>query len=427
MFDLKREFEEQRNGSGFITFEYGLDPVNDFLLDGEIKDFEEGIKKLDVLNTIDSACMSFESALLDNNETISYETALDDFKSVVVQNGFTLQDFGFASDSLSKESALLTVESGDDQSMWKKVWEWIKEKIAALWAWLKEKWDLITGKTAKLNKVLDDLEKQVDGIPEGGFSKESGLTHEGASKNKIYFKDIASIPGAPMLADFADYVKETDISKAIQAFESVGYPIQKYMVGLEKGKIEISYSETVKNTVNEFLKVKLEDPNIKFTNFRKADNECIPSIVGLTRDTVTFAFITVVNKEASKLKDALDFSKKRVSNITKTISPDKELKLLSKSEILSNIKELRKTVRYVNEMTSEMKKDIEKNGVLRMAAEKSIKNAPAEEKSNVIDLYNYVTKLTQWLLTFNSQTTLGMESCLRVLSVHTKKHYVNQH
>ena len=62
-----------------------------------------------------------------------------------------------------------------------------------------------------------------------------------------------------------------------------------------------------------------------------------------------------------------------------------------------------------------------------MGAEKSIKNAPAEEKSNVIDLYNYVTKLTQWLLTFNSQTTLGMESCLRVLSVHTKKHYVNQH
>ena len=80
MFDLKREFEEQQNSSGIITFEYGLDPVNDFLLDGEIKDFEEGIKKLDVLNTIDSACMSFESALLSNNETISYETALDDFK-----------------------------------------------------------------------------------------------------------------------------------------------------------------------------------------------------------------------------------------------------------------------------------------------------------------------------------------------------------
>ena len=62
-----------------------------------------------------------------------------------------------------------------------------------------------------------------------------------------------------------------------------------------------------------------------------------------------------------------------------------------------------------------------------MGAEKIIKNAPAEEKNNVIDLFNYVTKLTQWLISFNAQATLGLESCLRVLSVHTKKHYVNQH
>ena len=427
MFDLKREFEEQQNSSGIITFEYGIDPVNDFLLDGEIKDFDEGIKKLDVLNTIDSACMSFESALLSDNETISYETALDDFKGVIAQNGFTLQDFGFASDSLSKESALLTVESGDDVSMWKKVWEWIKQKISALWAWLKEKWDLITGKTAKLNKVLDDLEKQVDEIPEGGFSKESGLTHEGANKNKIYFKDIASIPGAPMLVDFADYVKETDLSKILPAYEQISYPIGKYMVELERGKIETPYSKTVKNTINEYLNIKIEDPNIKFTNFRKADNECIPSIVGLTRDTVTFSFVTVVNKEASKLKDALDFSKKRVANITKNISPDKELKLLSKSEILKYIKDLKSAVNEANKMTSELKKGLEKNGAIRVGAEKAIKNAPAEEKNNVIDVFNYVTKLTQWMFSFSSQTTLGLESCLRVLSVHTKKHYVNQH
>lgn len=427
MFDLKREFEEQQNSSGIITFEYGLDPVNDFLLDGEIKDFDEGVRKLDVLNTVDAACMAFESALLSNDETISYESALDGFKSVIAQNGFTLQDFGFVSEGLSKESAILTVESGDDASMWKKVWEWVKQKIAAIWAWLKEKWDLITGKTAKLNKVLDDLEKQAENIPDGGFSKESGLTHEGASKNKIYFKDIASIPGAPMLADFVDYALETDSSKYIQAFEGVSSTIVKYMTGIGRGKIEISYSETVKNTVNEYLKIKIEDPNIKFTNFRKADNECVPSIIGLTRDTVTFAFVTVVNKEASKFKDALDFSKKRVSNITKNISPDKELKLLSKSEILKYIKETKSAISTVNELISGTKKGLEKNGVISMEAEKAVKNAPAEEKSNIIDLYNYITKLTQWLLSFSSQTTLTLESFLRVLSIHTKKHYVNQH
>ena len=230
-----------------------------------------------------------------------------------------------------------------------------------------------------------------------------------------------------MLADFADFVTEGDTRKYVQALESVGYPIEKYMIGLEKGKIEIPYSETVKKTINEYLNVKIEDPNIKFTNFRKADNECIPSIIGLTRDTVTFSFVTVVNKEASKLKDALDFSKKRVANITKNISPGKELKLLSKSEILKYIKDLKSAVNEANKMTSELKKGLEKNGAIRVGAEKAIKNAPAEEKNNVIDVFNYVTKLTQWMFSFSSQTTLGLESCLRVLSVHTKKHYVNQH
>ena len=428
MFDLKREFEEQQNrSSGVITYEYGLDPVNDFLLDGEIRDFDEGIRKLDVLNTVDTACMAFESALLSDSETISYETALENFSNVISQNGFTLQDFGFASEGLSKESAILTVESADDVSMWKKVWNWIKQKIAAIWAWIKEKWDLITGKTAKLNKVLDELEKQVENIPEGGFSKESGLTHEGASKNKLYFKDIASIPGAPMLADYGTFMVEMDSSKYIQALDHISYPIGKYMVELERGKIETPYSKTVKNVINEYLSVKLEDPNIKFTNFIKADNECIPTISGLTRDTVTFSFITVLNKEATNFKDALDFSKKRVANITKNISPDKELKLLSKSEILKYIKELKSAVSSVNEMTSGLKKGLEKNGFIRIGGEKSIKNAPIEEKSNVIDLYNYITKLTQWTLSLTSQMSLGLESCLRVLSVHTKKHYVNQH
>lgn len=427
MFDLKREFEEQQNSSEIITYEYGLDPVNDFLLDGEIKDFDEGLRKLDALNTVDAACMAFESALLSNSETVSYESALETFSNIITQNGFTLQDFGFASEGLSKESALLTVESADDASMWKKVWEWIKQKIAAIWAWIKEKWNLITGKTAKLNKVLDELEKQVEAIPEGGFSKESGLTHEGASKNKLYFKDIASIPGAPMLADYNEFMVDVDTSKYINAFDHISYPIGKYMVELERGKIETPYSKTVKNTINEYLNVKIEDPNIKFTDFRKADNECIPSIIGLTRDTVTFSFVTVVNKEASKLKDALDFSKKRVANMTKNISPDKELKLLSKSEILKYIKDLKSAVNEANKMTSELKKGLEKNGAIRVGAEKAIKNAPAEEKNNVIDVFNYVTKLTQWMFSLTSQTTLGLESCLRVLSVHTKKHYVNQH
>ena len=233
MFDLKREFEEQQYSSGFITYEYGLDPVSDFLLDGEIKDFEDGMNKLSAFNTVDAACMAFESALLSNDGTISYESALEDFKNIIAQNGFTLQDFGFASEGLSKESALLTVESADDASMWKKVWNWIKQKIAAILAWMKEKWDLITGKTAKLNKVLDELEKQVENIPEGGFSKESGLTHEGASKNKLYFKDIASIPGAPMAQDIKAYGKEMakflEGGEITAAQETTAKLLQKYI------------------------------------------------------------------------------------------------------------------------------------------------------------------------------------------------------
>lgn len=146
----------------------------------------------------------------------------------------------------------------------------------------------------------------------------------------------------------------------------------------------------------------------------------------VTNENVIVSLVSPII-EASKLKDALDFSKKRVANITKNISPDKELKLLSKSEILKYIKDLKSAVNEANKMTSELKKGLEKNGAIRKEAENSIKNAPAEEKSNVIDLYNYVTKLTQWMFSFSSQTTLGLESCLRVLSVHTKKHYVNQH
>ena len=88
---------------------------------------------------------------------------------------------------------------------------------------------------------------------------------------------------------------------------------------------------------------------------------------------------------------------------------------------------LNEAVNEANKMTSELKKGLEKNGAIRVGAEKAIKNAPAEEKNNVIDVFNYVTKLTQWMFSFSSQTTLGLESSLRVLSVHTKKHYVNQH
>lgn len=432
MFDLKREFEEQQNSSEIITYEYGLDPVSDFLLDSEIKEFEEGARKLEVLNNVDAACLAFETALLSNEESVSYETALSDFNNVIVQNGFTLTDFGFDSESLSKESALLTVESAEgNENLFKKIWNWIKQKAEALWEWLKEKWNLFFGKTSKLDQVANELEKQIENIPEGGFSKESGLTHEAANKAKLYFKDISSVPGAALfinVKEYADqYAKYTDPKFIAEATDEISKAIEKYIVAASQGK-EVNYGDTVKKLVEEIkaFSAKAKDVTLKYTDYKPGQNEFLSSAMSLSGNTVKVCYVST-DDSATTLKDAIKFHSDRSGNIKSNISPDKELKLLDKKELLATIKSLKSIIALTKTTIDGLKKGVEKNSTMRKSLEEFVKNVSPEEKRNAIDIGNYTMASAKWMIN-NSSAPLNMaESALRVLAVHTKKHYVNQH
>lgn len=423
MFDLKREFEEQQNSSEIITYEYGKDTVNDFLLDGEITDFESAIKEINILTVVDAACYNFESSLKDEN--VNFESALSTFKSDISGTGFSIIDFGLE-DTMTSESALLTVESADDASVWKKAWEWVKRKIIIIKNWLVSKWELLTGKASKQSKILEDIEKQIAEIPEGGFSKESAL--ETINKpTKLYFKDVKNIKGAALLADLPDYLSKFN---NMPQYSTEMNNFTKSIVDMVKSP-KNHKMEDVKNKVLSGLQnltKNFPDPNISYCNINFGKNTLVPILSEVNTDNrVKFNFIEVVPNSGTSLVSSFRVNT-TTGGIIRKFGDNTELKLLYKKDLESISSNLRNIITYYNSS----KYETYRKGLI--SSLKELETSTVINKDDVGLTSSDVRDIVSFLITFNThilgntnQILDGVTGMLRVLAIHTKKHYVNQH
>ena len=133
MVDLKQQFEQYQNDSTTITFETG-NTIDNFLTNCTIndyeRDFDEFTKEMALFQNVDISLTKFSLDVKD--ETINYETALQDLSEGLVGTGISLDDLGLG-ESIRHESAVLTVEAAD--SWYVRLWNWIKAKIKGMYDW----------------------------------------------------------------------------------------------------------------------------------------------------------------------------------------------------------------------------------------------------------------------------------------------------
>ena len=91
---------------------------------------------------------------------LTTESAISDcdnyLRETLATINLTPEYFGFG-ESITIESALLTIESGD--SIWKKMWEWIKEKVKQIKDWIVKVFKSIFNKSKVQYDTLEQLEK----------------------------------------------------------------------------------------------------------------------------------------------------------------------------------------------------------------------------------------------------------------------------
>jgi hypothetical protein len=200
MFNLREKFEQYENDSTAITFETG-NPIDNFLTNCTIndyeRDFDEFTKEMALFQNVDIVLTKFSLDIKD--ETINYESALQDLSQGLVGTGISLEDLGLG-ESIRHESAVLTVEAAD--SWYVRLWNWIKQKVAAAYNWIKGLFSSNEAKLDQAEEALDQAEEVLEAslnAIKGNIHPESALTKEAAGDiPKLYWKDIKHIPGAIM-------------------------------------------------------------------------------------------------------------------------------------------------------------------------------------------------------------------------------------
>lgn len=131
---------------------------------------------------------------------LTTESAISDCSSYLKETlatiNLTPEYFGFG-DNVTVESAVLTIESGD--SIWKKMWEWIKEKIKQIKDWIVKVFKSIFNKS----KVQFDTLEQLENIELGKLINKDIETHE-LKTQMPYLKDYN--------ATLLTYIKELSIN-----------------------------------------------------------------------------------------------------------------------------------------------------------------------------------------------------------------------
>ena len=131
---------------------------------------------------------------------LTTESAISDCNSYLKETlatiNLTPEYFGFE-ENITIESAVLTIESGD--SIWKKMWEWIKEKVKQIKDWVVKVFKSIFNKS----KVQFDTLEQLEKIELGKLVNKDIETHE-LKTQMPYLKDYNST--------LLSYVKELSIN-----------------------------------------------------------------------------------------------------------------------------------------------------------------------------------------------------------------------
>lgn len=101
---------------------------------------------------------------------LTTESAISDCNSYLKETlatiNLTPEYFGFE-ENITIECAVLTIESGD--SIWKKMWEWIKEKVKQIKDWVVKVFKSIFNKSKVQYDTLEQLEKIKLGKPKNDF------------------------------------------------------------------------------------------------------------------------------------------------------------------------------------------------------------------------------------------------------------------
>ena len=443
-FDLKKEEQFTTNqddnvgSSEEVTFEYGLNPVDDFLMDCDIADMGSNIEKMSnelvLLTKVDNGCARLEENL--KNGLVTFESALNEFKDSIDGSGFTLESFGLNDENLTVESAVLTFESGESRLT--KIWNWIKEKIQAIKNWFVKLWNTLFGKSKKLEKIADELEKQIEAIPEGGFTSESALTHEsGEARGKLYYKEIKHIPGAQYLYDLK-FIASGEFSglkslKTIDILEIFKNELSTKQSSM-RGKDDIN-SSILKNIFKKMDETSGDNFFTKITNIKVDKNSiCVRPYRLTSGQEITFSYIDIKDRESLIFSKVFDFNYNNIAKITKQTPDNKELEVFSKSDLLGFIKnrkkEMASEIEYNKSRSNKISALVQKISDLcyaRLKDEDKQDNRKLMTSSDCVDIINFVDKL---VIKDSHDMALMLdivESIYRILAIHVKKHYQNQH
>lgn len=456
-FDLTKT--ETNINTETLTLENGLNRIDDFLLGCEVSDFNNTIsdinKEFTLLCKVNDGCYKLES---DIKEGLNFESALKDFEECLVGTGFTLESFGL-DNSLTVESALLTMESANGDSLWKKVWEWIKKKIAAISEWFTSKWNLIFSKTKKEEAILDKLmeeAKELHNVATGASKKirdagkkldkvqaeqkendktldesiktmeklnksKSKVTSESAlNGEKLYFREISNIKGAAIYANMEKYLYGREkFTPSLKEAEKLINSVVAMVKSPDNNKYE-DVVKTIQNGLN-ILNTKIIDPNRNFVggNFNK--NMLIPLTTEITTENkINFQYIAY-NAGADSL------SRMYVLNVTSAsinvnYSENSGLPLLSADKLVKSCEKLKTLYKYVN--SSDFQKDLVSFNNTIKALEAHIPNHKDGEGltgAQVRDIVQFLLMFTRHTLASAALSGDSLLGILRILAVHIKK------
>lgn len=338
MFDLKKEFEEQQDiNDGSVDFE-SMDVIDNFLTTCSAieyeRDYEENLDKLELFQNVDASLTKFKVEIED--ETISYESALSDLNSSLNGTGLSLDDLGL-NESLSQESAILTVESAD--SWYVRLWNWVKEKIKNLYNWFMGLFDnneaklkqaetalnqipspevlesdfvklkngvreknkeaikksnkelmMVLKTAAKLDKEIDENDELIAEDSKMIADMEKELEAKLNNEYPVYWKDVKHLPGALMFSNDSEKMAKSlsgyysttipNTLKINDMFLNIGY--LKNIVG-SGSKIRRDRMAKEIKKIGDIVK-RFGNINIPFSNIyetpNKNDELYLPSLVG---------------------------------------------------------------------------------------------------------------------------------------------------
>ena len=412
MVDLKQQFEQYQNDSTTITFETG-NTIDNFLTNCTIndyeRDFDEFTKEMALCQNVDIVLTKFSLDIKD--ETINYESALQDLSQGLVGTGISLEDLGLG-ESIRHESAVLTVEAAD--SWYVRLWNWIKQKVTAAYNWIK---GLFSSSEAKLDQAEEALEASINAL-KGNIHAESALTKEAGDIPKLYWKDIKHIPGAIMFFEGI---------KTLMQKESEFFANHQNLVREINNLAKKALSTNPKDITYDILR-KNRDKAIDLMKKMNSSDSPVAKLYNLVPEPNVYMQATTNFKGPNTIKvigvkienDNVSLVESSFTSKGALPSDNKVIKELNVGDLIKNSDEVRNGIKYTRNMFKQIVKEAKEESdkynkqvnlesLSKEAKELYVKTLK-ENASNM----NYLTKVG------NGSTSL-MINLVRFIAVCTKK------